>query len=175
MKPEEIIAKRYEVLKNIALLPRKMLSIHGSGNMSEFVLHELCHQDCFNFAKAAYFIDNPDFNCLKGVAGLSQAESYPAPNIWQAPEQFSDHMLKSGFNQQVRSLMRHSYKKNNQSEQDVAHEIAQGLGLQNPGFCMLDLKHDNHGIFIFEKGIDDHFGDEEILNGLSLFSFCPIH
>ena len=44
--------------------------------MSEFVLHDICNPNCFNLQKAAFLVDNPDFDCLKGVAGFSADEAY---------------------------------------------------------------------------------------------------
>jgi hypothetical protein len=37
------------------------------------------------------------------------------------------------------------------------------------------MKHDNHGLFIYEKnGLDKDIPSDYVLNGLSILSFCPI-
>lgn len=65
-----------QVLVCLSCLPHKMLSVHGLSNATEFVLHELCQSSCFNLKKAAYFVDNPDFDRLQGVAGFNKEEEY---------------------------------------------------------------------------------------------------
>ena len=67
----EEAGRHYTILNTLSKLPRKMLSLKGQENVTEFVLHELCHKNCFNLDKAAYFVDNPDFDCLKGMAGFA--------------------------------------------------------------------------------------------------------
>ena len=71
-----------------------MLSCDNVENMIEFVLHCLCSEDCFNMPKAAYFVDNIDFNCLKGIAGYNHLEKYKEPGIWSKPENFSSSYEK---------------------------------------------------------------------------------
>jgi hypothetical protein len=37
------------------------------------------------------------------------------------------------------------------------------------------MKHANHGLLVFERAKNDgSFSQEELLNGASLLSFCPI-
>ena len=64
------------VLGNILKIPKKLLSAQHVDNVAEFVLHERSHENCFNLRRAAYFVDNPDFNCLKGIAGFCRKEAY---------------------------------------------------------------------------------------------------
>src|SRR5947207_14497437 len=98
MKSENMMYRHAHVIDNLRRLPRKMLSLHGLDNVTEFVLHELCDKHCFNLQKAAYFIDNPDFDCLKGVVGVSHAELHNIVDIWDNPAIFSEHITKSAFN-----------------------------------------------------------------------------
>lgn len=170
MKPDE---KR----SSLIWLPRKMITLHGNDNISDFVLHELCHEKCFNLKKAAYFIDNPDFNCLRGVAGVSQDEKPLITDIWQQPEEFSNHMRLSPFNQKVRSLTRTSAKKvSAEADKELAIDVAHELGINNIGYCSWTGKNENHGILVFEKGSSqEEIDKDELLNGVSLLSFCPIY
>jgi hypothetical protein len=176
MKPGEIISKCGHS-DSLFWLPRKMIALHGNENVSEFVLHELCQPRCFNLKKAAYFIDNPDFDCLKGVAGINQDEMIAFDDVWQKPEEFSLYMRQSPFNQKVRSLNRSSAKKTSfEADKDLAIDVAHELGIANIGYCSWTSKHDNHGILVFEKNTDQGQVDkEELLNGFSLLSFCPIY
>jgi hypothetical protein len=175
MKRPESLDKHYDVLHKLSCLPRKMLTLHGSENITEFVLHELCNESCFDLLKAAYFVDNPDFDCFRGVAGLSRAQAPRSFDVWKDIAKFSDHMKSSEFNQQVRSLSRCSLKKEDRSEKELAATIAKDLGMKHYNVCSWTMKHDNHGLLIYEKAQDNHQIDEEhLLNGLSLLSFCPI-
>ncbi len=179
MKPEELLARQYQIANSLSFLPRKMLSLHGSQDDSTvFVLHELCNEHCFNFNKAAYFVDNPDFNCLKGVAGLSRTEAMiiDSNDIWEKPELFSQHMQQASFNQRVRNLNNCSIKKGKEPESEVAGKIATDLGMKNFNWCSWDSKYNNHGLFIFEPiNYSEPIAQDCLLNGLSLLSFCPIH
>lgn len=178
MPVNEIFERRYAVLNRLSQLPRKMLSLRDQENMTEFVLHELCHADCFDLEKAAYFVDNPDFDCLKGVAGIWRPEVYatPSDDIWQNPNAFSAHMQGSMFNQKVRDFVHSSLRKNKGSDEEIVHLIAQELHMDNPGYYSWDMKHYNHGLLVYEKPykIGDACDVDTVLNGLSLLSFCPI-
>ena len=66
------LERQNRMLHHLAQLPRLMIDVHGRDNISEFILHELCSEPCFNLRKAAYLVDNPDFNCLRGVAGFAR-------------------------------------------------------------------------------------------------------
>ena len=70
------------ILIHLSTLPQKILSLHGRADLAEFVLRDLCHERCFNLKKAAFFIDNPDFNHLKGIAGFCHEEN---PNCIKCP------------------------------------------------------------------------------------------
>lgn len=172
MKHDEMQQRQFEILNSLSWLPRKMLSLHGTEHMTEFVLRELCNEHCFNFEKAAYLVDNPDFDCLKGVVGLSRKEL--ASNAKNS-EELSVNFQNSDFNKKVRNFARCSLKRDCESEKDIAELIAKNLDLRNFGYCSLGFKHDNHGLLVFEKACqEDQVNEDYLLNGLSLLSFCPI-
>src|SRR5438445_11567888 len=104
MKPEMMMYRNAQIADSLRRLPRKMLQLHGLDNVTDFVLHELCSKDCFNMPKAAYFVDNPAFNCLKGVVGIAGTELQGVENIWANPDQFVQTVAQSPFNQKVRSF-----------------------------------------------------------------------
>ncbi len=168
---------QYSILNTLSRLPRKMLSLKGHENVTEFVLHELCHKNCFNLDKAAYFVDNPDFDCLKGMAGFSALEAYnPTEDIWHNPRSFSTHMRGAPFNQKVRSFTHTSMRKDHAPDEEIVQLVARALSLENPGYYSWDMKHDNHGLLIYERQYKE--GDacdvDAVLNGLSILGFCPI-
>jgi hypothetical protein len=164
-----------DILSQLCKLPRKILSLQGHDNVTEFVLHDLCNERCFNFNKAAYFVDNPDFNCFKGIAGFSREEQYPNEDIWVDANLFSSHMKNASFNQKVRNFTRESLMRTGEKDSEVVQEIAQELGLKNHAYCSWNMKHENHGLLIYqasEKPIKDK--KEQLFNGVCLLSFCPI-
>lgn len=175
MEYKEKIERQYRMLAHMSNLPKKMLIHHGKDNITEFVLYELCHEHCFNFNRAAYFIDNQDFNCTKGIAGFSRDEVYSHPEIWENPSQFSEHMKSSAFNKKVRSINRTSLKKIADSHEQLAQEIAKDLGFKNFGYCTWPVKHENDGFLVYEKvSALDTYADDYLINGLSLLAFCPV-
>ena len=176
MERDELLHRQQKILNNLRLLPRRILHMQSNDNVTEFVLHDLCNEGCFNLEKAAYLVDNPDFNCLKGVAGFSRAEAFcPEKVIWDDPQGFSAHMQGAAFNQKVRSFGRESFVKQGETEDQVADHIAQNLEFTNYGFYSWNMKHDNHGIFVYEKTSDDTSVDEYLSDGLYLLGFCPVY
>lgn len=177
MERLELLQRQNSVLSYLSGLPRRMLLVHGMDNITEFVLHDLCQERCFNLSKAAYFVDNPDFNCTKGVAGFSRDEKFGnSEAIWTTDQKtFSSYMKESLFNQKVRSLTRCSVKKGKDNHAELAKMLAQDLGFKNYAFCSWSMRHDNEGFVLYEKAVEtDTFVDDHIVNGLSLLSFCPI-
>ena len=72
-KVEKRVEKQLSMTQEerLADLPKRMVPLYdleAIGNIPEFVLHDLCHEDCFNLKKAAFLVDNPDFDSLQGVA-----------------------------------------------------------------------------------------------------------
>src|SRR5258708_23852276 len=120
MKPGMMMCRHAQIADSLRRLPRKMLQLHGRDNVTDFVLHELCSKDCFNIPRAAYFIDNPAFDCLKGVVGVSGVELNSSGNIWENPDDFIAKMTQSPFNQKVRSFTYDSRKKRGESEDMIA-------------------------------------------------------
>jgi hypothetical protein len=163
-----------KLLHKLSYLPRKIMSLEGNEKTPVFVLHELCNEDYFDLQKAAFFVDSPDFNYFKGIAGFTKPEAFGATDIWQDPYGFIDHMQKASFNQQVRNLTRGSIKNATPSEQELT-QLAHDLGFHSPKFHSWEMKHDNHGFLIYESAnaplsqLQDH-----LENSLYLFSFCPI-
>jgi len=174
----EMTCRNTQIADSLRRLPRKMLQLHGLDNITDFVLHELCDKHCFNIPKAAYFVDNPAFNCLKGVVGIAGMELEGVEDIWINPDQFREKIAQSSFNQNVRSFNYESRKKRGHSLEEMAETIAKQFDFKNYGFYSWDMKHDNHGFLVCEKNSEkdyEHPHDEMMVDGLSLLSFCPIY
>ncbi len=174
MESSEKNRRVYEVLITITGIPKNLVHLNGIDNLAEFVLHDICQKKCFNVSKAALFVDNPDFNYLQGIAGFDTVESYQSKNThWQEPQQFSDHMKESRFNNKVRDVCHCSIKRNKQLENEVVQKLSEELHFSNPHYMVWPVKYENHGLLMFEKaeqdGTEDHLED-----ALHLFGFCPV-
>ena len=174
MKPEIGMGRNAQIADNLRRLPRKMLQIHGLENVTDFVLHELCSKGCFDIPKAAYFVENPAFNCLKGIVGVSTQELQGIEDIWAKPDQFVTTITQSLFHQKVRSSHYESHKNRGYSPEEMAKVIAQELGFGDYSFYSWDLKHNNHGLLVCAKAQEDHAYDV-LVDGFSLLGFCPIY
>lgn len=169
------ILKKHEILHRLSGLPQKLLRLHGNENVSAFVLHELCDSQCFNITKAAYIVDNPDFDCIKGVAGFSATEAYNNQPIWDNPEAFNEHVKKSEFNNKVRDFEKPSMRKASKSDEQTCHMVAEYVGISKPGYCAWDMKHDNHGMLVYETQLSCPVSQEILTNGACFLGFCPIN
>lgn len=174
MERKDVSPRYQEMLKCFTHLPQQILSLHGIDNMTEFVLHSLCNEGCLNLSKAAYFIDNPDFDCLKGMAGFDKYEAYhTADSLLHNDTSFNSHLLQCAFNQIVRDVNRSSIKRKEEEQERLVQELAHELGIQNPMIHTWSTRHENYGILLFERNVDEE-PTEEFLQGLSLLGFCPV-
>lgn len=173
---DHLAKKKQDILHHLCCLPRRMLQLYGRENVAEFILHELGKQNCFNLERAAYIIDNPDFNCLKGVAGYAREEelSLSEKDIWDDPDAFSDHMKNCSFNCKVRELSKESCVKKGLDDKRIVEEVAADLGFENPSFYAWPLKNDNHGILLYQKHEQEECDCNYLLDGLCLIGFCPV-
>ena len=166
------------VLCSLSSLPRKILALHGKENLTEFVLHDLAGEGCFNFQKAAYFVDNPDFDCIKGVAGFNKQDIKELSfNIWDEADSFSERMRQSLFNTQVRAIQRPSFRRMGSSDEIIAKELASGIGMPNYQYCSWDSKHRNHGILLYEPADENHHQEHSkpyVQDGACLLGLCPV-
>jgi hypothetical protein len=170
----KVLERQNRMLHHLAQLPRLMIHAHGRDNLSEFLLHELCSEQCFNLRRAAYFVNNPDFKVVRGVTGFTKDQAYKGEGIWQNPNEFSNHMEKASFNNQVRSMQYDDIVLSDE-EQKILDEIVKKLGFGSCANCSWKMRHDNHGILMYEKDDpQDLIVDQHIIDGMSLLSFCPV-
>ena len=175
MEQKDLSPSYHEILKWYINLPNQILAMPERENITEFVLHALCNEQCYNLEKAAYFIDNEDFNCVKGIAGYHRQEEFSDPlTIWSAPDKFSDHMRSCVFNQKVRSIELNSFKKSKLSQGAIVSQLAENLEFSNPTFFKWNVKYDNEGILLFQVNSESSKCESELLKGLCLLGFCPV-
>ncbi len=164
-----------KLLTKLSDFSKNMTQNHHLENLSEFVLHDMCAIDQFQVPKAAYLVNNPDFTCLKGVAGYHIPESFQKGDVWAHQKAFTSHMKNSNFNQKVRLVQDKSLiLSDSDRTNSKVFEFADRLGIDNPTYHAWNLKHDNQGILIFEKPQDFDLGEEHFLQFLYMLSFCPV-
>jgi hypothetical protein len=167
--------KQLGLLKNLIAMPSNLVKMHGSHNLPEFVLHELALPENFNLAKIGYFVDNPDFDCVKGVVGYKHTEAYKGNSIWDNAPAFTKHMENAPFNQQVRDYLRRSIKRGSVCDQDIIGEIATTFSFNSPSYYCWRMRHDNHGLILYEyMNGHDHWDQTDFSHALHLLSLCPI-
>ena len=176
MKRGDVSECRLKVLHSLSRLPQRMLEMHGRENIAELVLHELASHACLNFERAAYLVDNPDFDCLKGLAGFCCDESYAsdAGDSWLDVDGFSQHVQSAPFNQRVRAYSRPSFRRRGASDKEAAGALASELGMQTHAFHVWSMKNDNYGLLVYEPGANDAQDNDYLVSAVSLLSFCPV-
>lgn len=168
------------IVERFALVPKRMINLYGFDsphNLSEFLLHEICDADLFNIKRAAFLVDNPDFNEIRGIAGYSKEETYKnRTKHWEEPESFSLHMQTAPYNQKVKSFCGcESIKRNSGDYARFLDKYAKALDFNYPTISTWDLKHYNHGIFLYElDGKYEHNLKENLDNFLHMLAFCPL-
>lgn len=168
------INKDKELLFKYGKFSKNMTQHHHLENLSEFVLHDLCYTDFFALPKAAFFVNNPDFACLKGVAGYHHPEAFPGAH-WVNHKDFTAHMQNSDFNKKVRLMQDSSLVLGNNREKDKVFAIADQLEIIDPMFHIWNMRHNNQGLFIFEKSVEAfELQQNHLLDFLYMLSFCPV-
>lgn len=177
MQSHEIETKEAKLLKHLGNLRKMIVTNHDLDNLSEFVLHDLCTQSCFNLNKAAFFVNNPDFNLLQGVSGYHEKELQGlSGNSWGNQKLFMSHMQNSPFNQKVRNNCTTNFEKGKaSSEKYMADKLADELEINNPSYFTWDLKHANHGLLVYEAPqVEAVHVKEHLFDSLYYLSFCPL-
>ncbi len=162
------------LLHHLGAASKNMVLHHHRDNLSEFVLHDLCVPQGFNMRKAAYLVNNPDFTCLKGVAGFFYPETF-YETMWQSPNDFTSHMQRSPYNQRVRSLMQESLPLGQKGfSKESLRTIVDYLEIQDAAYHTWQSKHNNQGLLIFEKPYEESSATPHLHDFLHMLSFCPV-
>jgi hypothetical protein len=141
-------------LDNLLGLPRKILHYHGVDGLAQIVLHELGHHDSFGISKAGYLVDNPDFGCMRGIAGYQSDEcAYHKPDVWNDPYSFVSDMQQAKFHGDVVKFSHTSLTRNDHDDIDEqsVHAVGHMLGMKNPLWIAWPMQHGNNGVLLFEQ------------------------
>lgn len=166
------------LIDHLTKIPHCMLRNHEIDSLAQIILYMLSHADCFSFKRAAYFIDNPDFDCLKGGAGFQHEEVFVSPNLMcHSPQPYLERLSSSQYNKQVRDIARPSIKRQCDNINDSADftTLCKDLGVTNAECVCWPLKHGNWGVLIFEHdSVLDPARRGLLDNAVSLLGFCPV-
>lgn len=173
----ELDSHEGQLVSRLLDLPHKILSHDDLDGIQQLVLYELAHDESFGLTKASYLIDNPEFNCLKGVAGYDKAECcvIAGKDPWEDPRVAIDSMRQGKFHQQVSSFMHSSLARTNQTDldTDAIATLSSKIGMQHSSFVTWPMRHGNHGILLFEENDLPHERRRELLQHfVALLGLC---
>lgn len=170
--------KHNQIMRNLCVMPRKIVALHGDCNIPEYILHDLCHESCLNLSKAAYFIDNPDFDCFKGVAGFEQQACCcpPSEELWNNNNSLVHLMNDHDFNKRVQSIKHQSPHRMKKTDEETIDWIAHELNFGKPEYFSWQTKFDNHGLLVYERADENQdLVNEHMKNCVYFLSLCPVH
>ena len=147
----DVPERRDKLLRTVLNIPSKIMNNHEVDGLSQLVLHELGHD--FWLKRASFLVDNPDFDCLTGVAGYHHDEcKFHKKDIWSDPLAFEKDMQDAKFHRSVKDFSYGSSIKQRcgSHAQDDLLELGSRLGMAQPNAFVWDLRHGNHGILLFE-------------------------
>ena len=162
------------LLRQVTQIPTRILRNHDLHGLAGLLLHHLCSGECFNLSKAAYFVDNPDFDQLVGVAGFSRSEA-TGGDVWAEPAQQAVRVEEGAFHKTVRGMHHASIARKGDAAggETQVKLMAQELGIENPQVYTWDMKHGNKGVLLYDGGAQE-WETQDLYNAASLLSFCPM-
>ena len=157
-------------------LSDRIIKNYDLHDLPTLVLHHVGHEESFGLKKAAYFIDNPDFNHFQGIAGFTTSEcKLHHPTLWKSPTSFNENKKTARFHKSVEQFADESLsKKSKISPESKLKKIAKELGLTSFDFFSWTLKYGNTAFLLFESGKKLSKQEKELLeHAVSYLSFCP--
>ena len=161
-----------QLLYHVGSISRLMINNHMRDDLSAFVLHELCSKNGFGLQKAAYFVNNPDFQCLKGVGGYYIAEAFNGTS-WEHDQDFMKHMEKALFHNKIRQYQTKHIK--NLTSKSSLDQLQDQFEFEHPEAQVWNLKHDNQGIFLFDKKDNATLVDDHLVDFVNYLGFCQVY
>ncbi|MBM3894396.1 hypothetical protein FJ366_02260 [Candidatus Dependentiae bacterium] len=178
--PLSLSLAQQELVHSLLSLPPKIMLHHDISGLAQLVLHELAHDRNFKLKKAIYLADNPDFDHLVGVAGYSlEDKDLISVDMWSDPVSAIERLNESTYSKQIKAVLQQSMKARHvdlQNKEEI-ERLGKLMGLEKPQFFSWDLKHGNHGLFIFEyidsSAVED-LKHKLLSNAAALLGFCPL-
>ena len=148
-----------DLTKQLFLLPKTLLkNIHHKA-LPELLLKKMCQKNFFDLKQAVYCLDNPEFDCFKGIAGYNRAEpadleQFDQSESWDLEETHPIivELVEHSFNQAIKNLRTNSFYKNYSEQRlEKLYEFGKSvLQMEQPEIISWESKHGNHGIFFYE-------------------------
>ncbi len=174
---DSLTVSERKLVEDILALPHKIVQNHHVDGLAQLVLYDISHSGRFGFKKAAYFVDNPDFDCLHGIAGFSDGEFEPEEDVWVSPAKHIGSMNGLAFNKNVKAFRSNSFnrKKIDISDTSQICDLTGELGIEKPHAMGWQLKHGNHGIFVYEPREDVCIWRKSVLASIvALLGLCAL-
>ena len=173
MSQDFVYRRQRAILESLSRLPEHLIKYHTEDRLADLVLHHLCKDDCFGMQKAAYLVNNPDFACLKGVSGWHKDHVAYESCPWSDQEAVRSRLEQSPFHKSIQNI--DACAVDHQVDGQEILDIAQQLGFENPAYVVFPIKHDNEGIFLYEKMHNDvHELTSTIHRGACYLGLCPV-
>ncbi|MFC1854263.1 hypothetical protein ACFLY6_00130 [Candidatus Dependentiae bacterium] len=160
------------LVDGILALPHKIVQNHHVDGLAQLVLYDISNPGRFGLKKAAYLVDNPDFDCLHGIAGFHHGEfEAPPDDVWKNPVESAKTMNDLTFNKNVRSFKSCSLNRQKSDHSKILSEFE----IENPSTIGWPMKYGNHGIFIYESRDDVCVWRKSVLASIvALLGLCAI-
>lgn len=143
------------VVSYLLKLPTKILQNAHQAGLQELVLKYLAEKNFFNFKKAAYLLDNPSFDCCKGVAGFDITDFSDEDewlDLWENNDKKNRCINYAEYNKKIKTLSCNSIFLKAQNDQNIFFDFAKNsLNFNNPKMIFSENKYGNHGLFFYEE------------------------
>lgn len=147
-------ADQNKFLLNLLQLPQHILKNSHTSGMVDLILGHLASKECFNLKKAAYLLDNPEFNCTRGICGVETCGLEEViENPWNCVEEAINQVSNQEFNKKIKCFTTNSLKNKKGkpcSEEEIIEFGRKHLELENPMFIEWTGRHGNHGLLFCE-------------------------
>ncbi len=178
-RADALTEQEKHLVKIITHLPHRILQYYDIDGLSQLLLCEIGRDRTFGLTKAAYFVDNPDFDHFMGVAGYCQDEcGIDEEDVWDDPHHFLERLAEVEFNNKIKGITETSVHRKHLDLQDKEEilELGRKMGMKNPHYFVWNMKHDNHGVLIYEHDNTVCEWRKSLLENIAaILSLCSVH
>lgn len=162
-----------ELMNLFYQIPHKIMKHHDVEGVAQLVLADVSRN--LGFKRASYLIDNPDFGCLKGIAGFCQNQNNN-DDFWQDPQNALKVADQAAFHASIKQFLHESMQRTQGvCALDDLKKLGNILGISQPRVHTWKMRHGNTGILIYEKGEQGTDAEEILERATALLGLCPIH
>lgn len=156
LQPAQFMSNNnFDVINCLIKLPQQILLHGNTDGIQELILKFIAEKNYFNLNKAAYFLDNPSFNCSKGIAGFDALDFKDDNNwldLWDNNDKKIHCIEYAAYNQKIKKLRCNSLSKLAHNNEKTIFDFAKkNLEFINPSYLFSNGKHGNIGIFFYEN------------------------